>query len=102
MLPTMQPMEKSRTKGARTRKRFEEVHIGPVRLYFSHFELIAFQLDGAAPVVCAILKPMTTNTGMFVEHHRLHLEPDKAKWLSRNDFEKRWMEVSEAIFKVVR
>src|SRR5262245_23130735 len=102
MLPTMQPVEKSRTKRARATKSFEEVRIGAVRLYFSHFELIAFQLDGSAPVVCAVLRPVTVDMGAFHQQHRLHLEPDKVKWVSKNDFEKKWQEVSEAVFRSAR
>jgi hypothetical protein len=56
MLQTIRPVEASRTKRARATKSFEEVRLGPVRLYFSHFELIAFQLDGSLPVVCMPLK----------------------------------------------
>jgi hypothetical protein len=95
----MQPVEKSRTKRARATKSFEEVRIAPVRLYFSHFELIAFQLDGAPPVVCAVLRPIGVDTGTFVELHRLHLEPDKAKWHSKNNFERKWQEASETVFR---
>ena len=73
MLPTMQPVEKFRTKRGRATKSFEEVRVGPVRLYFSHFELIAFQLDGAPPVVCAVLRPITVDMG-----------PDQAPWTPRN------------------
>ena len=89
MLPTMQPMDTSRTKRARATKSFEQVRVGPLRLYFSHFELIGFQLDGELPVVCVPLKPVGVDTGLHVEHHRLELEPDKAKWLSKHDFEQK-------------
>ena len=89
MLPTMQPMDTSRTKRARATKSFEQVRVGPMRLYFSHFELIGFQLDGELTVVCVPLKPVGVGTAAHVEHHRLELEPDKAKWLSKHDFEQK-------------
>jgi hypothetical protein len=98
MLPTMRPVVKSRTKRARATKSFEEVRIGPVRLYFSHFELIGFQLDGALPVVCAPLQPIGVDTGAHVVHNRLALEPDKTKWLTKHDFERKWEEVGNTIF----
>ena len=98
MLPTMQPVDKSRTKRARATKSFEEVRIGPVRLYFSHFELIGFQLDGAPPAVCVPLQPIGVGTGGHVEHNRLYLEADNTKWLSKHDFERKWEEVSNTIF----
>jgi hypothetical protein len=99
MLPTMQPMDTSRTKRARATKSFEQVRVGPLRLYFSHFELIGFQVDGALPIVCAPLKPIGITTGSHVEHHRLELEPDKARWLSKIDFELEWREISRAVFQ---
>ena len=99
MLPTMKPVVASRTKRARATKAFEEVRLGPVRLYFSHFELIGFQLDGALPVACVPLKPITVDTGADVEQHRLHLEPDRTKWCSRHDFEKKWEEISESLLQ---
>lgn len=94
MLPTMQPVEKSRTKQARATKAFEEVRIGRLGLYFSHFELIGFQLDGAPPVVCVPLEPIGVGTAAHVEQHRHHLEPDKMKWCTKHDFENQWLEVS--------
>jgi hypothetical protein len=99
MLPTMQPMDRSRTKRARATKSFEAVRIGPVRLYFSHFELIGFQLDGAPPVVGAVTRPIGVDTGAYVEGHRLQLEPDRSKWCSKTDFERKWQHVSGAIFR---
>ena len=99
MLPTMSPVDPSRTKRARATKSFEEVRIGPVRLYFSHFELIGFQIDGALPVVCASLRPITVDTGAYLERNRLHLEPDRAKWRSKHEFERKWEEVSERLFQ---
>jgi hypothetical protein len=90
-------MDKSRTKRARATKSFEAVRIGPVRLFFSHFELIGFQLDGEQPAVCVPLKRITINTGSHVERNRLDLEPDKSKWLSKNEFERKWEEVSAGV-----
>ena len=100
MLPTMQPMDTSRTKRARATKSFEQVRVGPMRLYFSHFELIGFQLDGALPVVCVPQKPVGVGTGAHVEQHRLDLEPDKTNWVSKHDFEQKWQEIGNAIFRV--
>ena len=99
MLPTMQPVESSRTKRARATKLFEQVRIGPVRLYFSHFELIGFQVDGAHPVVCVPLQFIGVGTGGHVENNRLELEPDKTKWFSKNEFEQKWQEISSGIFR---
>jgi hypothetical protein len=97
MLPTMQPVEKSRaTKRGRAIKAFEEVRIGPLRLYFSHFELIVFQLDGKLPVVSAPSQPIGA---IHMEDRRLHLEPDKSKWCSKNDFEKQWEEISATVLR---
>jgi hypothetical protein len=98
MLPTMQPVDMSRTKRARATKSFEEVRIGPVRLYFSHFELIGFHLDGALPVVSAPARPIGVSTGGHV--NRLHLEPDKSKWCPKRDFEKKWQEISDAVLQM--
>jgi hypothetical protein len=28
---------------------------------------------------------------------RLHLEPDKSKWCSKHDFEKKWQEISVTV-----
>lgn len=100
MLPTMKPVDSSRTKRARATKPFEEVRIGAVRLYFSHFELIGFQVDGAVPMVCVPLRRKTLNTGAYVEQHRLHLEPDMAKWCSRHEFEKKWEGIGEMLFRI--
>jgi hypothetical protein len=61
-------------------------------LYFSDFELIGFQLDGKMPVVSA---PSTPN----VEGNRPHLEPDKSKWCSKHDFEKKWEEISVTVLR---
>jgi hypothetical protein len=99
MLPTMQPVEKSRTQRARATKAFEEVRVGRVRLYFSHFELIGFQVDGSPPAVCLPLAPIGVGTSAHVLQHRSHLEPDKSKWCSKQDFEKKWLEVSGAAFQ---
>ena len=99
MLPTMQPMEASRTKRARMTKAFEVVRIGKTRLYFSHFELIGFQLDGRPPVVCVPLRPISVDTGFHVEQHRLQLEPDKEKWCSKNEFERKWQDLEAAVLK---
>jgi hypothetical protein len=99
MLPTMHPVEKSRTKRARATKAFEEVRIGPLRLYFSHYELIGFQLDGKLPVVSAPSQPIGVDTGAYVEQNRLHLEPDKSKWCSKHDFEKKWQEISVTVLR---
>jgi hypothetical protein len=94
MLPTMRPMEHSRTKRARVMKQFEEVRIGPIRLYFSYFELIGFQVDGFAPVVCG---PTTVDAGSNLDPRRLQLEPDNAKWLPKHAFEAEWEKISGAV-----
>jgi hypothetical protein len=99
MLPTMQPVEASRTRRARANKAFEVVRVGKTRLYFSHFELIGFQLDGMPPVVCVPLKPIGVDAGAHVEQHRLHLEPDKEKWCSKNEFERKWQELEAAVLR---
>src|SRR5262245_34790623 len=99
MLPTMQPMDVARTKRARATKSFEEVRIGRVRLYFSHFELIGFRLDGTPPVVRAPSRPVGVGTGGHVEQNRLRLEPDKTKWHSEHDFERKWQEISATVFR---
>jgi hypothetical protein len=92
-------MEASRTKRARATKAFEVVRIGKTRLYFSHFELIGFQLDGMPPVVCVPLRPLTV-TGLHVkQHRRFQLEPDKEKWCSKNEFERKWQEIEAAVLK---
>lgn len=92
----------SRTKRARATKAFEEVRVGSVRLYFSHFELIGFQRDGHPPVVCAPPKPIGPTTSADIEQHRRHLEPDPAKWLTRNDFERVWEDMGTAAGTVPR
>jgi hypothetical protein len=61
MPPTMQPMQSSRTKRARMYKRFEVVQVGPIRLYFSHFQLIGFESDKTKIVVCAPVTPSSSN-----------------------------------------
>ena len=99
MLPTMQPVDTSRTKRARATKSFEEVRLGSVRLYFSHFELIAFQVDGSDPVVLVPSKAIGVGTGGHVEGNRLHLEPDKEKWLKKGEFEKKWEAASQSVLK---
>jgi hypothetical protein len=100
MLPTMQPVEASRTRRARATKAFEAVRIGKTRLYFSHFELIGFQLDGMPPVVvCVPLKLIGVYAGVDLELHRLHLEPDKEKWCSKNEFERKWEELEAAVLR---
>jgi hypothetical protein len=98
MLPTMQPIESLRTKRARATKSFEAVHTRRVCLYFSHFELVGFQVYGAPPVVCMPLKPVGPDTGAHVELNRLQLEPDKSKWDSKQDFESKWEDVSRSVF----
>ena len=100
MLPTMQPMEASRTKRARATKAFEVVRVGKTCLYFSHFELIGFQLDGMPPVVCVPLNPTGVDARAHVERHRrLHLEPDKEKWCSKNEFERKWQDLEAEVLK---
>jgi hypothetical protein len=97
MLPSMQPMIPSRTKRARATKAFEQVRIGPVRLYFSHWELIGLQVDGSPPVVCGLeTRPGVTTPG-HAEQHRRGLEPDESRWVARQEFERRWQEVG-AVF----
>jgi hypothetical protein len=98
MLPTMKPVYKSRTKRARAMKAFEEVRVGSARLYFSHFELIGFQLDGEPPVVCEPQRPYTLDTAHHVDENRLHLEPDQAKWSTLSAFEKKWREIRKMLF----
>ncbi len=95
----MQPVATSRTKRARATKAFEVVRIGKIRLYFSHFELIGFHLDGQTPVVCVPSKPVGVGTGAHVEQHRLELEPDKANWNSKSDFERKWHELEALALK---
>jgi hypothetical protein len=68
------------------------VRFGRVRLFFSHFELIAFQLDDWALVV-VVPEPSTAS---HVEADRKHLEPDK-KCLTTEQFEAKWQEVAEEV-----
>ena len=96
MPPTMQPMVTSRTKRARMYKGFESVQVGPIRLFFSHFELIGFESDKTKIVVCVPVKPGGSGD---VETHRLILEPDKDKWVSPSDFSDKWTQVSSIYFK---
>jgi hypothetical protein len=77
-------------------KAFEEVRIGPVRLFFCLFELIGFKLDGDPPVVCVPSSPAVD----FVDPNRLVLEADQIKWVSRNDFETKWEEMYWSVFQV--
>jgi len=96
MLPSMQPMDPARTKSARATKLFEAVRLGPVRLYFSHFELIGFQVDGSPPVVRV---KGTGSNADHVERHRLRLEPDRTKWLAEIDFERAWEAAYADLFR---
>lgn len=99
MLPTMQPLDPSRTKRARAAKAFEVLRIGPVRLYFSHFELIGFQVDGSPPVVRVAAKAAGVDVGGHVEQHRLRLEPDRSKWYAEFDFERAWEAAFADLFR---
>ena len=98
MPPTMQPMLPSRTKRARLYKRFEVVQVGPIRLFFSHFELIGFETDSTKLVICA---PVAFSNGVESEmnSHRTFLEADKSKWLSQSDFAEKWTEASSVYFR---
>jgi hypothetical protein len=96
VLPTMQPVVKSRTRRARAMKAFEEVRIGPVRLFFCLFELIGFKLDGDPAVVCVPSSPVVE----FVDPNRLVLEANQTKWVSRNEFEQKWEEMYWSVFQV--
>lgn len=95
----MLPVEISRTKRARATKAFEEVGFGPLVLYFCNFELIGFGIDGTPPFVCFPSKVLGVDSGVFADLNRQYLEPDKAKWLSKCEFEMKWEEISEQIFK---
>jgi hypothetical protein len=72
MPPSMHPVERSQTKLARKTKAFEVVHVGPIRLYFSHWTLIGFESDKTKIVVCvppksaASLSRIRTAVTMFV------------------------------------
>jgi hypothetical protein len=98
MPPTMQAMITSRTKRARMYKRFEAVQVGPIRLYFSHFELIGFESDKTKIVVCA---PVMSSSGNEpdMSAHRAMLEPDRSNWLSQSAFSEKWTEVSSVYFR---
>lgn len=99
MLPKMEPVERSRTKNARATKLFEIVRVGILRLFFSHFELIAFQVDGESLIVCEPLRPISVGTGGHVAGNRLQLQPDKSKWLDKDAFEKKWHEASKSVLR---
>jgi hypothetical protein len=87
MLPTMKSFTQSSSALV--------VRIGPLQLFFSYEILIAFQIDGNAPVVCENVTGRTTTTD-----HLLRLEPDKSKWLSQLDFTRKWLQASKMVFKV--
>jgi hypothetical protein len=97
MPPTMQPMLSSRTKRARMYKRFEVVQVGPIRLFFSHFQLIGFESDKTKIVVCAPVMP--TGSSEADVTHCAFLEPDKSKWVSQSEFSEKWTEVCSIYFK---
>ena len=99
MPPTMQPMLKARTKQSRKTKCFEVVNVGPLRLYFSHFELIAFESDKTKFVVCAPIGSSNVATSAGREEHRLILEPDKSNWVSGPEFSRKWTKVADTYFK---
>ena len=67
-------MEISRSSRARATKLFEAVRIGAVRLHFSHFELIGFQLDGDLPVVTV---PLGQGSGCRRFSHQFWCESKK-------------------------
>lgn len=87
MRPTMQLLTES--------KKTQIVRIGPLRLYFGYLNLIAFQLDGQAPVVCANDHGRTTTA-----RHLVMLEPNKSKWVSELEFARQWLAVSKMVFQV--
>jgi hypothetical protein len=86
MLPTMQLLTGS--------KKTQVVRIG-LRLYFGYMNLIAFQLDGQAPVVCS-----NDHGRLTTANHLLMLEPDKSKWVSELDFTRQWLIASKMVFQV--
>lgn len=96
MPPTMQPMMKSRTKRARGTKNFECVHVGPIRLYFSCWQLIGIESDKTKIVVLGGATLTTPGDGY---RHRRALEPDESKWLSPTEFSEKWATVSEIYLK---
>ena len=98
MPPTMQPMMTSRTKRARMYKRFEVVQVGPIRLFFSHFELIGFESDKTKIVVCAPVM-YTAGNESEMNAHRAILDPDQSKWVSKSEFSEKWTEISSLYFK---
>jgi hypothetical protein len=79
-------------------KGFEVVHVGPIRLYFNHFELIGFESDKTKIVVCGGETPVSRDQ---VAHNepRLQLEADPAKWVSTSEFSEKWTELCAACFK---
>ena len=99
MPPTMQPMIRSRTKRSRMYKGFESVNVGPLRLYFSQFELIGFESDKTKVVVCVSQGPASAAPSSGKDEHRLVLEPDDSKWLSAPEFSPKWTELSHTYFK---
>ncbi len=99
MLPKMSNVHPCRTKLTRKTKLFEELRIGALRLFFSHFELIAFELDGKPPVVCMPPEPRGVETAGHIEDDRKHLESDKAKWIAKAEFERQWEAVAATLFR---
>jgi hypothetical protein len=83
----MQPIKQS--------KRAHIVRVGPLQLFFSYRELIAFQVDGEPPVACA-----ETHGRVTTEQHLLGIEPDKSKWCSRLEFVQKWLKVSNLVFRL--
>ena len=85
MIPTMQRFNRS--------QKAQVVRVGPVQLYFSFHELIAFQLDGQDPVAC-----LEDHGRMTTESHLNAIQPDRSKWLSRVEFTQAWLEASKTVF----
>jgi hypothetical protein len=87
MLPTTQLLTDS--------KKTQIVRVGPLRLYFGYLNLIAFQVDGEPPVVCANDYGRITTA-----RHLSMLESDKTKWVAELEFARRWLEISKMVFQV--
>jgi hypothetical protein len=87
MLPTMQALKGSRTGHV--------VRVGPLRLFFSFYHLIAFQVDGEPPTVSVNCHGRQTT-----EKHLKVIEPDGTKWVTDQEFAKRWLVASRAIHRL--
>jgi hypothetical protein len=89
MLPNMQPFKPFESKKAHI------VRVGPLQLFFSFRELVAFQVDGEPVVACA-----ETHGRLTTEAHLLAIEPDKGKWLPRLEFAQKWLKASNMVFRL--